>query len=426
MATTVLVGVQWGDEGKGKIIDVLTENADLVVRYQGGNNAGHTVEIGKEKFILHLVPSGIFRPKARCVIGNGVVVDPIVLIEEMDSLRSRGVQVNPQRLEVSTRSHLIFKYHRLLDGLREAHVSAGHTKIGTTKRGIGPAYADKAARTGIRAVETLSLATFERRFRDEADFYNKIFDSYETERLDVDAEWPLVKEAVAALAPYITDTVLTVNRAAKSGADILFEGAQGMMLDVDFGTYPFVTSSNTTSGGACTGAGLSPKYFDSVVGVTKAYATRVGEGPFPSELFGDAGDTLRKQGGEYGATTGRPRRCGWFDAVAASYSCMVNGVDSLAITKVDVLDDYDEIPICVAYEIDGRKIDTLPSDTEQLVRAKPVFEKMPGWRTSTAVASSYNELPKACKTYLERLAELCDARIGIVSVGPNRDQTFRL
>ncbi len=424
MSTTVLVGVQWGDEGKGKIIDVLTENADLVVRYQGGNNAGHTVEVGKEKFVLHLVPSGIFRPKARCIIGNGVVIDPIALMAEIGELRSRGMKVAPARLEVSDRAHLIFKYHRLLDGLRESHVSAGHKKIGTTKRGIGPAYADKAARTGIRAVETLDLATFERRFRDEADFYNKIFESYGAEQLNVDDEWRLVSEAVKALAPYITDTVLTVNQAAKADADILFEGAQGMMLDVDFGTYPYVTSSNTTSGGACTGAGLSPKYISNVVGVTKAYATRVGEGPFPTELFDDEGESLRKAGGEYGATTGRPRRCGWFDAVSASYSCMVNGIDSLAITKIDVLDTYAELKICVAYDIDGRRVDTLPSDTALFAKAKPIYETMPGWRMKTSAATSYKELPPACKAYLERLAELCEARIGIVSVGPNRDQTF--
>lgn len=423
MATTVLIGIQWGDEGKGKIIDVLTENADMVVRFQGGNNAGHTVEIGDDTFVLHLIPSGIFREQAQCVIGNGVVVDPLVLVEEMAGLEARGVKFDG-RLEISTRSHLIFKYHRALDGLRESLCSEG-TKIGTTKRGIGPAYSDKAARCGIRAVEMLDTKRFEARFRQQAAYYNTIFQGYKLDPLDVDAEWELVKKAAARLIPFVKDTVLSVNRAAKAGKCLFFEGAQGMLLDVDYGTYPFVTSSNTTSGGACTGSGLSPKYIDQVVGVMKAYSTRVGEGPFPTELDGDPqGAKLRKVGNEFGATTGRPRRCGWFDAVSCRYSCMVNGVDKLAITKLDVLDSFEELKVCVAYEVDGVKLADMPSDTDDIIKAKPVYETLPGWNTSTRDARSFKQLPPAAQAYLTYIAKLVDAQIGIVSVGPNRSQTF--
>lgn len=424
MSTTVLVGIQWGDEGKGKIIDVLTENADMVIRFQGGNNAGHTVEVGQEKFVVHLVPSGIFRPDAQCVIGNGVVVDPLILTEEIQGLQARDISFEG-RLEISARCHLIMTYHRLMDGIREQlRGNNGGQKIGTTKRGIGPTYADKAARRGIRALEILDLERLEKRFRSEAEYYNKLFGDYECETMDIDAEWAKLKVAAKFLAPFITDTALTVNKAAKAGKNILFEGAQGMLLDVDFGTYPFVTSSNTTTGGACPGSGLSPKYIEKVVGVMKAYCTRVGEGPFPTELDNEAGDTIRKVGNEFGATTGRPRRCGWFDAVSARYSCMLNGVDDLAITKLDVLDALDEINICVAYEVDGERLVDMPADTLDIVKSKPIYETMPGWKASTADARTFEALPEAARNYLNRLAELVDARIGVISVGPNRDQTF--
>ena len=424
MGSTVLIGVQWGDEGKGKIIDVLTEKSDFVVRFQGGNNAGHTVEIGNDKFVLHVVPSGIFRPNAKCIIGNGVVVDPIVLMDEIKKLQIKNIEFKG-RLEISTRCHLILKYHSLMDGLKEQQ-SNPERKIGTTKRGIGPAYADKASRRGIRALETLDLTRFEKRFREEAAFYNTIFASYNCELVNIEEEWKKLSEVVKLLAPYITDTVLTVNKAARENKNILFEGAQGMLLDVDYGTYPFVTSSNTTSGGACTGSGLSPKYIDNVVGVMKAYCTRVGEGPFPTELMGEEGEQLRKFGREYGATTGRPRRCGWFDAVSARYSCMLNGVDKLAITKLDILDHYDSLKVCVAYKVNGNVLTDMPSDTEDIAKAAPVYETYPGWKSPTTSATRLEELPDAAQKYLKKIAELVGSDIGVVSVGPNRNQTFKV
>ena len=422
MSSTVLVGIQWGDEGKGKIIDVLTEKAEVVVRFQGGNNAGHTVEIGDQKFVLHLVPSGIFRPNVTCIIGNGVVVDPIALQEEIVALKKRKIEFE-SRFELSSRSHLIFKYHRLFDGLKETQRNPGK-QIGTTKRGIGPAYADKAARRGIRALEMLDLKRFEKRFREEAEYYNMIFSGCNYETMDIDEEWTKLGDAATYLSSYIKDTVLTVNKAVKEGKNILFEGAQGMLLDVDYGTYPYVTSSNTTTGGACTGSGLSPKYIENVVGVMKAYCTRVGAGPFPTELHGEEGEKLRALGHEFGATTGRPRRCGWFDAVSAKYSCMVNGVDKLAITKLDILDSYSEIKVCVAYDLDGRVIYDMPADTEEIARAVPVYEILPGWETQTVGVREYSDLPKLAQKYLDRIAFLVGANISILSVGPKREQTF--
>jgi adenylosuccinate synthase len=423
MAISVLVGTQWGDEGKGKIIDVLTENIDLVVRFQGGNNAGHTVEIGTEKFVLHLIPSGIFRKNALCIIGNGVVVDPLALEEEIKELLERGVPVTPTNLELSTRSHLIMPYHRLMDAMHE-NARSEDQKIGTTKRGIGPAYADKASRIGIRALEMLDMDRFEARFREQAEYYNGIFTGAGLEPMDIDSEWAKQKQAAQFLAPFIKDTVLTVNKAAEEEKNILFEGAQGMWLDVDYGTYPFVTSSNTTTGGACTGSGLSPKYINDVVGVMKAYTTRVGEGPFPTELHDEMGEELRRAGNEFGATTGRPRRCGWFDAVSSRYSCMVNGVDKLSITKLDVLDDLAEIKVCTAYEVNGKVVSDMPSDNDEITVAKPIYETMPGWQSPTTEARSFDELPEKAQSYLKRIAELVKSDIGIISVGPNRDQTF--
>jgi adenylosuccinate synthase len=423
MAISVLVGTQWGDEGKGKIIDVMTENADLVVRFQGGNNAGHTVEIGEEKYVLHLVPSGIFRPPARCIIGNGVVVDPLALEKEIRDLQQRGIEVTPERLMVSDRAHLIMPYHRLADALHEASRAPGK-KIGTTQRGIGPAYADKVSRIGIRALEMRDPARLERRFREQAVAYHDLLANAGLPPLDVDAETARLLAAAAFLAPYVTDTALVVNRYAREDRSILFEGAQGMWLDVDYGTYPYVTSSNTVAAGASTGSGLSPKYINEIVGVVKAYATRVGEGPFPTELDNAEGEELRRIGREFGATTGRPRRCGWFDAVSARYSCMVNGVDILAVTKLDVLDTLAEIKVCIAYEIDGVRTETMPADTEAIARAVPVYTSFPGWQAPTTAARSFAELPAAAQDYLSKIAALVDAEIGIISVGPNRSQTF--
>ncbi len=424
VAITVLVGIQWGDEGKGKVIDVLTENADMVVRFQGGNNAGHTVEFGEEKFILHLIPSGIFREKALCVIGNGVVVDPAILMTEIKDLESRGVKVS-KRLQVSSRAHLILPYHGMMDTLYENSRSEGK-KIGTTKRGIGPAYADKVSRIGIRALELLDFDRFSKHFTEMGEYYNSIFKIAGIEPLDINAELKKLKSTAKFLSPFITDTVMTVNKAAREKKDILFEGAQGMFLDVDYGTYPFVTSSNTTSGGACTGSGLSPKFINTIVGVMKAYTTRVGEGPFPTELRDEEGDKLRLIGKEYGATTGRPRRCGWFDAVSSKYSCMVNGVSMLAITKLDILDTISEIKICTAYEIDGKKTEIMPADTEEIARAKPIYETLNGWLEPTTNARSFAELPPKAQKYLKRISGLVETDIGLVSVGPNRNHTFHV
>jgi adenylosuccinate synthase len=421
MSVDVLVGTQWGDEGKGKLIDVLTRDIDMVVRFQGGNNAGHTVEIGKEKYVLHLVPSGIFRPGVACIIGNGLVVDPVSLAEEMQELTRRGLDVSV--VELSCKSQLIFQYHKEIDALKESNSSNGK-KIGTTKRGIGPAYADKANRVGIRGIELTDLPKLEKLFREQAESYNKIFAEAGAPELDIDAEWAKVKAAAEYLAPFVKDTVLSVNRAIKAGKKILCEGAQGMWLDIDHGTYPYVTSSNTTTGGACTGAGIAPKHIGTVWGVMKAYTTRVGEGPFPTELLDQSGEDLRQAGGEFGATTGRPRRCGWFDAVACSYSCMVNGVDKLTMTKMDVLDNLSELKICTAYEIDGKTTKDMPTSSDILTKVKPVYETMPGWNSSTTEIRKWDDLPENAKKYLERIAELVDAEIGIISVGPKREQTF--
>ncbi len=419
MANTVLIGLQWGDEGKGKIIDVLTEQAEVVVRFQGGDNAGHTVEIGAEKFALHLIPSGILRPGTMNLIGNGLVVNPLGLHTEITELEARGIRIR-DRLFLSSRAHLVFPYHQVLDGLSEARL--GDRKIGTTKRGIGPAYADKINRTGIRAGELRDPVRLEASFRAKAASFQEIFQAAGI-TFDVDAEWARIKPVAAALAPMVADTTLMLHRLIREDKSILFEGAQGTWLDVDFGTYPYVTSSNTTSGGACTGTGIPPNRIRHVVGVAKAYTTRVGSGPFTCELTEAVGERLRAVGREFGTTTGRPRRCGWFDAVATRYAVMINGVDSIAFTKLDVLDGFDKVLICTAYEVDGVRRTEMPDDPHELERAKPVYEEMPGW-DSTASARGWDELPAAAQAYLRRLSELIGAPAGIISVGPARDQTF--
>ncbi len=423
MPLDILVGTQWGDEGKGKLIDVLTRDIDMVVRFQGGSNAGHTVEIGSEKYVLHLVPSGIFRPGVACVIGNGVVVDPLALVREMKELTDRGLDV--RQIQLSSKCHLIFRYHQQADALKEAALGPGK-KIGTTGRGIGPAYADKAYRCGIRGGELTNLEVLEAKFRDQSAKYNKLFAEAGLVELDIDAEWAKVREAAEYLAPFVCDTVYSVNRALAAGKRVLCEGAQGALLDIDHGTYPFVTSSTTTSGGACGGAGVAPKHVGTVWGVIKAYTTRVGEGPFPTELHDAAGDELRQIGREFGATTGRPRRCGWFDAVITGYSCMVNGVDKLAVTKLDVLDTLPELKLCTAYELDGKVIQEVPAEVDALGRVKPVYESMPGWCCSTAEARSWEDLPENARKYLARMAELVSSKVAIVSVGPKREQTFEV
>ena len=422
MPVDILVGTQWGDEGKGKLIDVLTRDVDMVIRFQGGNNAGHTVEIGDEHYVLHLIPSGIFRPNVVNVIGNGLVVDVLGLVEEMKGIAAKGFPVDNIRL--SNRAQLIFEYHKRADALKES--SAGTKKIGTTKRGIGPAYADKMNRTGIRGIDLTRPERLEEQFRAEAAKYNKQFAEHGIAPLDIDAEWERVREAADYLKDYVCDTVYLINDAIKSGRKILCEGAQAALLDIDHGTYPFVTSSNTVSGGACTGAGIAPQKIRDVWGVIKAYTTRVGEGPFPTELSDQDGETLRQVGHEFGATTGRPRRCGWFDAVAGRYACMVDGVNKLAVTKLDVLDSFDKVGVCVAYEIDGKVTKEFPASVEELAAARPVLEWLPGWKQDISGVSSYDELPENAKKYLERITELVDSELAIVSVGPRRDQTFEI
>jgi len=421
MANTVLVGLQWGDEGKGKIIDVLTRDADIVVRFQGGNNAGHTVEIGENKFVLHLIPSGILRPEAQCVIANGLVVSLTGLDKELDGLEAKGIDIS-DRLFISDRCQLIFEYHCMADGLKEGQL--GDQKIGTTKRGIGPAYSDKANRCGIRARDLKRPEVLQRKFFVEGEKYNRLFLEAGMERLDLDAEWAKLSRIAARLAPMVADTTLLLNRASAAGKSILFEGAQGTWLDIDFGTYPFVTSSNTTVGGACTGTGVPPNLIQEVVGVHKAYTTRVGSGPFPTELHDATGEFIRAKGGEFGATTGRPRRCGWFDAVASRYAVMLNGVTGIALTKMDVLDEFETLKICTAYELDGEIIEDMPSDSEDLARVKPVYEEVPGWCQDTTRITCFEDLPERAKAYIARLMELIGARLQIVSVGPRRAQTF--
>jgi len=423
MPNTVLVGAQWGDEGKGKVIDVLTKEVDVVVRYQGGNNAGHTVKVGEEKYVLHLVPSGILHPGKICVIGNGVVLDPVALLKEMDELEARGAKMAGQ-LFISDRAHAVFPYHRALDAGRETKARS-QDKIGTTKRGIGPTYADKASRRGLRMADLVD-PIFPELLGQRIDEANVIIKSIGGEQVDKKQTVADYSTVAKRLAPYVTDTITLLNKAVNDGKSILFEGAQGTMLDIDFGTYPFVTSSSATSGGAATGTGIPPHRIDRVIGVIKAYTTRVGEGPFPTELKDDIGALLGKEGNEFGATTGRPRRCGWFDAVVARHSAMINGIDFLAMTKLDVMDKLPKIKICVAYECDGEKYMSIPANIRILEKCKPVYEEMSGWNSSTKNVTRYEDLPKEAKAYVSRLCELTGAKLGILSVGPKRDSTLRI
>ncbi len=423
MATTILVGAQWGDEGKGKIIDVLAEQADMVVRYQGGNNAGHTVEVGGEKYVLHLIPSGILHPGKISAIGNGVVVDPVALVEEIEHLRKRGITIDGN-LFLSETAHLVFPYHRLLDELRE--LQKGKRKIGTTKRGIGPAYADKAARTGLRVVDLLAPERFSEKLRQRIRESNEIFKAFGAKPLSFAAINREYLECGHKLKPFIADTVTMLNRALREGKNILFEGAQGTLLDIDFGTYPFVTSSNATAGGACTGAGIPPNRIDRVVGVMKAYTTRVGEGPFPTELHDAQGAMLRETGREFGATTGRPRRCGWFDAVVTRYSVMLNGINELAVTKLDVLDNVPKIKVCVGYKHGGKVYETVPNDIDILQRCTPVYQEYDGWQATTKRAQDFDQLPKHARVYLQKISQLSGAKLSIVSVGARREETIFL
>jgi adenylosuccinate synthase len=420
MANTILVGAQWGDEGKGKIIDVLTEQADVVVRTQGGNNAGHTVYIGKQKYVLHLIPSGILRKKKVCVIGNGVVVDPIGLVSEMEGLRKLGIQLNGN-LFVSETAHVVFPYHRELDAQRE--VLKGKNKIGTTKRGIGPAYGDKAARVGLRMIDLINAKGFEEKLQIKIKENNEVLKAFGAKPLSFKEVHAAYRKAGDYLKPFVTNTVILLHQSVRRGDDVLFEGAQGTFLDIDHGTYPYVTSSSTTSGGACTGSGVPPHRMDRVVGVLKAYTTRVGEGPLPTENA-EIADMLHGMGREFGATTGRPRRCGWFDSVATRHATMVNGIDDLAVTNIDGLDTVETIKVCIGYRDGKKKYDYVPNDVEVLARCVPVYAEFPGWRTPTHNARTWKDLPPKARGYLKAIAELTEAKLFIASIGPSRDQTI--
>lgn len=419
---TVLVGSQWGDEGKGKVIDIVCEDVQYVVRYQGGNNAGHTVVIGDKKYVLHLIPSGILHEGKTCVIGHGVVIDPRALIKEIDMLKEQNITVGG-RLKISDKAHVIFPYHRKIDELREAKKKK--KKIGTTKRGIGPCYADKVSRVGIRIADLFDTKYLKERLKNNIDEKNAIFrDFYGFKGFNVDEIFQEYLEYAGVLKEFICDTVVLLNDAYTKGDSILFEGAQGTFLDVDYGTYPYVTSSNSTAGGACTGAGLGPSRIDTVLGVVKAYTTRVGEGPFPTEFGPGFMEGIRKKGGEFGATTGRARRCGWFDSVLVKNSVQINGIDKVVITKLDVLDDLESIDICTAYKYQGRIYTNITGDPGFLNKCEPVYETYPGWCSDTSTITSYEELPKNARIYLNRIKELIGSEIMLVSVGKSREQTF--
>ena len=420
MANTILVGAQWGDEGKGKVIDVLTEGADIVVRTQGGNNAGHTVFIGKQKYVLHLIPTGILRKNKVCVIGNGVGIDPLSLVEELDGLLKMKVPVD-NNLYISETAHLVLPYHRELDEQRE--ILKGKNKIGTTKRGIGPAYGDKAARTGLRVIDLINPNRFGEKLKIRINENNEVLKAFGAKPLSFKKAYESYRAAGDRLKRYVTNTVVYLHQATRRGENILFEGAQGTFLDIDHGTYPFVTSSNTTAGGACTGSGIPPHRMDRVVGVMKAYTTRVGEGPLPTENS-EIADMLHNMGREFGATTGRARRCGWFDSVATRHATMVNGIDELAVTNVDGLDSLEVIKVCVAYRVGSQTFDYVPNDAELLANCEPVYVDFPGWQTPTHKIRHWKNLPSRARTYLRALAELTGSKLFIVSIGPAREQTI--
>lgn len=420
MSVQIIVGAQWGDEGKGKVVDMLSEHADIVARYQGGANAGHTVCIEDKEYVLHLIPSGIFHRHIACVIGNGVVIDPTALLSEINQLESAGVNISG-RLLVSHNAHLIMPYHKLLDNIREQTSN----KIGTTGRGIGPAYIDKFMRTGIKIVDLLDRDVLARKLKANIEEKNKILTNvYGETKIDVDTIISEYQEFDNKIDEYITDTSLYLNQSLKQGKRVLAEGAQGALLDVDHGTYPFVTSSNPTAGGACTGLGIPPTVVETIIGVAKAYSTRVGNGPYPTELLDATGEQLRSNGQEYGATTGRPRRCGWFDAVAARYSAMVNGLEKLAITKLDVLDDFDEIKVCIGYEYNGKRLKTFPTDVKTLEHVTPIYETFEGWKSKLSDITTYSHLHPKAQRYVEGLVHLTGIPIWIISLGPRRDQTI--
>lgn len=424
MSTLVVVGSQWGDEGKGKITDLLSEEADIIVRYQGGCNAGHTVVIGDKQFIFHLIPSGILHKGKKCLIGNGVVVDPESLLQEMENLRKEGVEIDG-RLFIDPKTHIVFPYHKTLDELKEK--KRGKDKLGTTKRGIGPAYIDKIARTGIRMVDLIDKKSLSKKLEINWKEKNEVFNKLYGLKMSNQEKINLIKkyqEYGQLLKKYLMDVSLYLNQAIKEDKKILFEGAQGTLLDVDHGTFPYVTSSHPIAGGACVGTGVGPTKIDKVIGITKAYTTRVGRGPLPTEMQGGIEEYIRQKGREFGATTGRPRRCGWFDAVVVNYAVRINGMDSVALTKIDVLSDLDKIKICTSYKYDGKLIKEFPASLETLQKCIPVYEEMKGWKKDISQVTNYEDLPLQLKDYIHRIEELIKTKMVILSVGPQRRQTI--
>lgn len=425
MANVVVVGAQWGDEGKGKVVDIYTEHADDIVRYQGGNNAGHTLVVGNEKVVLHLIPSGILHEGKRCIIGNGVVLDPEVFIREITKLKESGRIKDDSCLLLSESLHIIMPYHKRIDIAREA--KSGDKKIGTTGRGIGPCYEDKIGRRGIRLMDLLNEEVFVRKVKEFLVEKNFLLEN-------LLGEAPCNLEEIVAeyrgyakiLRTYVADTSLILEKDLKAGKSLLFEGAQGTLLDVDHGTYPYVTSSSTCAGGASTGSGVSPSQINEVIGISKAYVTRVGSGPFPTELLEETGEKLRQVGGEFGATTGRPRRCGWFDTMVIRYAVRINGLTGIALTKLDVLSDFDTIKVCTGYTYQGKALESLPAALEIFENCQPVYEELPGWKTDITAAKTFEDLPENAKKYVQRLEELAGCQIVMVSVGPRRDQTIVL
>ena len=422
MRNVIILGSQWGDEGKGKIVDLFSERFDIVARYQGGHNAGHTVFIGEKKFVLKLIPSGILRPGKLAVIGNGLVIDPAALLVEIDALESAGVPV-ARRLFISNRAHVLFPAHRMMEKMSEGR--PGRISIGTTSRGIGPCYEDKTARRGIRIADLMNTEAFRAQYdsvMEEKVAIAKalgIYDELDLRRIR--GEYEAFAERIR---PMVCDTAALLNAAIRDGKAVMFEGAQGTMLDIDHGTYPFVTSSSASAGGACTGTGVAPTRIDGVIGVSKAYITRVGGGPFPTEALDGVGDQIRKRGNEFGAVTGRPRRCGWFDAPLLRYTAEINGFDSIVVTKLDVLDEFEEIPVCVAYRRGGRELAEMPSTVAEIETVEPVYESVPGWRTSTFGVDSYDQLPAKAKDYLAFLESRMGVEVGCISTGPERNQTI--
>lgn len=425
MANVAVVGTQWGDEGKGKIVDLLAEYAEVIVRYQGGNNAGHTLVVQGEKFIFHLIPSGILHPGKKCLIGNGVVIDPEVLLGEIDTLTARGIPVGPENLQISEKAHIIMPYHRRLDLARERAKGAG--KIGTTGRGIGPCYEDKIARHGVRLIDLIDPESLKAKIEynlSEKNFYlEKLLGD---QPLDAGEVLPHYVEMGARLRPLAANVSLLLDQADRQGQNILFEGAQGTQLDIDHGTYPFVTSSNPVAGGACTGAGIGPSRLDRVLGIVKAYTTRVGGGPFPTECLDAAGEHMQVKGMEFGATTGRKRRCGWLDTVVLREARRLNGLTGLAITKLDVLTGLNPVKICTAYELDGNRLESVPASLKALEKCQPLYEELPGWQEDLSAIRLYADLPAATRAYLERIVEIVGVPLQIISIGPDREQTIML